>query len=236
MIRCRAWLGKCDTNVGGLTPGVPLDTSNTVTFFKALTRVLWRELLTANKVRIVVEWDQEPGLANIEIQTPDGELLIANTVLPDWQTHFTSDMWPEITFLTAEPSVDWLCYLVDGWLTSDDSELLDAGASFPGVDPDTWDDLTDDEALEVARASVESLSQSIAIRDLGALTDWAHAAPINGGWYTEVAAAQWSDTMTWSKLPIREKEEIRQLLRHLNTIVDDSGCDGLLLLTEIADV
>lgn len=235
MFQCQAWVGPCSTEVPVLIPGLAPGFTDSVDLLRALTRVLWRELLAQGRIRITVEWDQDPGLQNVSILTPDGDLLLHHTLQASEGSELRPDVWPEIEYQTAEPPAYWLSYLVDGWLYVGDDELLDAGSEFPGVNVKEWDALDDNAALEVARSALGRLERAIQSSDIAELKAWAESVPINDGWFSEAVVSTWSDQMTWERLSAEEKQGVRALLDNLRDTGAADGCHGLLILADLAD-
>jgi hypothetical protein len=84
--------------------------------------------------------------------------------------------------------------------------------------------------------AVARLSQAIESEDVAELKTWATNVPINGGWYSEAVVGRWDDAMVWRSLDLPTKGEIRRLLADLYDSDTANGCNGLLLLADLADL
>lgn len=241
MLQCWAWVGPCSTDAGGLTPGVPVEGTDTVNLLRALTRVLWRELLAAQRVTIVAQWSQTHGVVDVDIRDREGTTLVFHSITADGDHALYTDSWPELTFEDAEPSIEWLIEQVEGWLAVDGEALLEEAGYFPGVadegtdQEDAWNAVTEDEAMKMAHAAIGRLSDAINQRDRRELQTWVNAVSFQGGRYTMAHVHDWHDEMRWDGLDPSVKERIRSVLRWLLDNDPASGCDGLLLLADLAD-
>ena len=95
--------------------------------------------------------------------------------------------------------------------------------------------MDDDGALDVARAAVTRLGRAIESEDVAELKPWASAATTNDGWCSEAVVCSWDDPMVWRTLEPSTKESIRSCLTEQRDSDATCGCDGLLLLADLAD-
>jgi len=246
MLQCKAWVGPCSTDVGGLTPGITLEGMDTVDLLRGLTRVLWRELLLSQRVSIVADWSFVRGVVDVDIRDRQGNTLVFHSIQADGDSALYMGTWPELIFQDAEPEIEWLVYQVEGWLTVSDEALMDAAGYFPGIaeegdavegteGADAWNDASSSEQLKMARHAQARLGSAITNQDRDELQKWVDTNSLQGGRVTTAFVSEWDDQMRWTGLGSEMKEQIRGLLRRMLQNDPECGCDGLLVLADLAD-
>jgi hypothetical protein len=237
VLESRAWVGPCSPSVSGLVPGTRLEDASSEEFLRALTRVLWRESLADGVISVSAEWNIAGDFAEVVIRDSEGNELIAHVFSEfDEDRPSPRDLFElqglEFTFDLADPPVDWLIRQVEYWLGADEEDFRQ-NCDFPGLDPDAWNESTEQEQAAMASAARARLVEAIASRDAHELSQWVEAASFQGDSYMRIQVTQWLDGMTWKGLDEDARDHVRTLLRLMLAANPDSGCDALLLLANL---